>query len=170
MPATEPIAELDPRFSSEDAEPRSWADTSRALEAAQVYWLSTVRADGHPHVTPLIAVWRDGALHFTTGPDEQKAKNLAASPHCVLTTGHSALDAGLDVVVEGDAVRVRDDERLHDLARAWETKYGPAWHFDARDGAFHHEGHEAWVYTVAPVKAFAFGKGEPYSQTRYRFT
>lgn len=26
------------------------------------------------------------------------------------------------------------------------------------------------MFEVAPVKAFAFGKREPYSQTRYRFS
>ncbi len=29
---------------------------------------STVRPDGRPHVTPLLAVWADDALHFCTGP------------------------------------------------------------------------------------------------------
>jgi hypothetical protein len=38
-----------------------------------------VRADGRPHVTPLISVLVDGALHFCTGATEQKAKN----PVCV---------------------------------------------------------------------------------------
>jgi uncharacterized pyridoxamine 5'-phosphate oxidase family protein len=169
MSATDPIAELDPRFSSDDAAPRAWADTTRELESAQVYWLSTVRADGHPHVTPLIAVWRDASLYFCTGPTEQKAKNLAANSHCVLTTGGNALDDGLDVVVEGDAVRVDDDSALEDIAGAYEAKYGPTWHFDVADGSFRHEGGEAWVFEVAPVRAFAFAKGEPFGQTSYRF-
>ena len=32
-----------------------------------IYWLSTVRADGRPHVTPVIAVWREGdpLLHWS---------------------------------------------------------------------------------------------------------
>lgn len=36
-----------------------------------------MRADGRPHVTPLVAVWLDGAPHFSTGPAEQKAVNLS---------------------------------------------------------------------------------------------
>ena len=47
------------------------------------------RGDGRPHVTPLPAVWSDGALHFCTGPTEQKGVNLAANPACVLTTGNT---------------------------------------------------------------------------------
>jgi nitroimidazol reductase NimA-like FMN-containing flavoprotein (pyridoxamine 5'-phosphate oxidase superfamily) len=169
MSTPQPITELDPRFSSEDARPTEWTDASRELEAAQVYWLSTVRADGRPHVTPLIAVWQDQSLYFTTGPSEQKVKNLAANEHVVVTTGRNDLDTGLDVIVEGHAVRVRDDATLEGLAAAYETKYGSDWHFDVKDGSFRHEAGEAWVFEVAPTKVLAFGKGEPFSHTRYRF-
>ena len=169
MARKEPVTELDPRFSSEDARATAWADVQGELEHAQVYWLSTVRADGRPHVTPLIAVWLDGALYFCTGPTEQKAKNIAHNPHCVITTGANAIDKGLDVVVEGDAVKVADDDELRRVAEAYETKYGKDWHFDVKDGAFHHEAGEAWVFVVAPVKSFGFAKGEPFGQTRFRF-
>jgi hypothetical protein len=169
MSSNEPVATLDPRFSSEDAGATAWADARRELDQAQVYWLSTVRADGRPHVTPLIAVWHDQALYFTTGPTEQKAKNLAANAHCVLTTGTNSIGEGLDVIVEGDAVRISNDDVLRPIAAAYEAKYGSDWHFDVRDGAFHHEAGEAWVFEVAPVRSFGFAKGEPFGQTRFRF-
>jgi predicted pyridoxine 5'-phosphate oxidase superfamily flavin-nucleotide-binding protein len=73
----EPIAELDARFSSEGATPTQWTEARQLLEAAEVFWVSTVRPDGRPHVTPLIAVWLDEALYFCTGPTERKNKNLA---------------------------------------------------------------------------------------------
>lgn len=165
----EPVTELDPRFSSEDARPTAWADARRRLEHAEVYFLTTVRADGRPHVTPLIAVWLDGSLYFCTGPTEQKARNLAANPHCILTAGASAIGEGLDVVVEGDAVKAGDDAELRRVAGAYENKYGTDWHFDVNDGAFHHEAGEAWVFRVAPVTSFGFAKGEPFGQTRFRF-
>lgn len=68
-----------------------------------MFWLSTVRHDGRPHVTPLAAIWLDGALHFCAGSQEQKAKNLESNQRCILTTGTSQLRSGLDVVVEGTA-------------------------------------------------------------------
>src|SRR5262249_28957420 len=143
------------------------AEAREGLERAQVYWLSTVRPDGRPHVTPLLAVWLDGALYFCTGADERKAKNLARNPHCVITTGCNALDEGLDLVVEGDAVRVRDDATLRRLADAYAAKYG--WRYSVRDGALHGEvGNVAIVYEVPPITAFGFGKGT-FSQTRWRF-
>jgi Pyridoxamine 5'-phosphate oxidase len=166
---TEPLSEVDTRFSSDGAQPTAWTDARRELETAAVYWLSTVRTDGRPHVTPLIAVWHDQALYFCTGPDEQKAKNLVQNSHCIATTGRNRIDEGLDVIVEGDAVRERDNDRLKSLADAYEAKYGQVWHFDVKDGSFHHEAGEAWVFGIVPAKVLAFGKGEPFSQTRYRF-
>jgi nitroimidazol reductase NimA-like FMN-containing flavoprotein (pyridoxamine 5'-phosphate oxidase superfamily) len=81
--------------------------------------VTTVRADGGPHVTPLVAVWLDDAVHFTTGPSEQKAVNLVGNPHVVMTTGCNRWDEGLDVMVEGKAERVTDRATLERLAAAW---------------------------------------------------
>lgn len=108
MTDREPVAEIQPRFSSDDAKATSWTEGREHLEKAEVYWLSTVRPDGRPHVTPLIAVWMDGSLYFCTGPDERKAKNLALNSRCAITTGCNAISEGLDLVVEGDAAPVRE--------------------------------------------------------------
>lgn len=164
-----PITELDARFSAPGAAATSWEEAAGLLERAETWWLSTVRRDGRPHVTPLLTVWRDGALHFCTGPEEQKARNLEANRQVVLTTGNSALDRGLDLVVEGTAEPVTDEARLTALADAWEAKYGPYWHFDVRDGAFRNvAGGRALVFAVAPARAFGFRKGD-YAQTRWSF-
>lgn len=169
MNTVQPMGEIAPRFSSPGAQPTPWDEAVAQLERAQLYWLSTARDSGQPHVTPLIAVWHDRALHFCTGADERKARNLAANPQCVLTTGCNTLDRGLDVVVEGEAVRVDDAAALQAIADAYEHKYGSDWHFDVRDGVFASpEGGEAIVFAVAPHTVFAFGKGEVYSQTRWR--
>ena len=58
----QPVTELDTRFSDQDAVATDWKETRRALEDAELFWISTVRADGRPHVTPLVAVWRRGAI------------------------------------------------------------------------------------------------------------
>ena len=160
---------LDQRYSAPDAAPTDWSHAEQHLRQAELYWISTVRPDGRPHVTPLIAVWSDGALYFCTGAEERKALNLSENPHCVLTTGNDDLTDGLDLVVEGDAVAVRDDRRLRKLAGEWADKYGEDWHFDVRDGAFQHsDGGAALVFEVRPATVFGFAK-DPYAQTRYRF-
>jgi hypothetical protein len=170
MAEKEPAVELEPQFSSEGATATPWAQARERLAAAKVYWLSTVRPDGRPHVTPVAAVWLGDALYFTTGQTERKAKNLAQNSRCVITTGCNVLE-GLDLVVEGDAVRVTDEARLRRLADEYVAKYDQLFRFTLRDGAFYVEGSESevLVYELAPTSAFGFGKGESFSQTRWRF-
>ncbi|MCB5180987.1 pyridoxamine 5'-phosphate oxidase family protein [Streptomyces antimicrobicus] len=178
-----PRTELDPRYSSPGATATSWDDAAAQLEAAEIFWLTTVRPDGRPHVAPLMAIWQNECLHFCTGPGERKALNISANPNVVLTTGTNRYGEGHDVVVEGVAVRVTDGVRLRELAAAWERKYGPDWHFDVRDGAFDstaasaapppteqsEQAGTAWVFEVAPLTAFGFGRGRQFTQTRWRF-
>ena len=149
-----PVPELNEAFSEPDVAAPSWSDVEAELSAAEMFWLSTVRSDGRPHVTPLPAIWLEGALHICVGRHEQKAKNLARDPRCVLTTGTNQLRAGLDVVVEG-------------TAELWRAKLD--WHFEIGDGAFRDgAGRDGLVFRLSPTKVLAFGKA-PFTQTRYRF-
>lgn len=163
-----PVPRLDERFSDPDARATPWATTREALETAQLSWIATVRPDGRPHVTPLVAVWLDETLHFCTGPEEQKALNLAGAPHVVLTTGCNRWDQGLDVMVEGKAERVTDQATLERLATAWAAKWDGQWQYEVIDGGFAHDvgGSLVLVFAVRPAKVLAFTKGE-FSQTRY---
>lgn len=173
---TEPVTTLDPRYSDPDAEATPWAQTRRVLETADLFWIVTVRADGRPHVTPLVAVWLDGALYFCTGDSEQKALNLRRNAHVILATGHLHWDSGLDVVVEGDAVPVTDERLLARLAAAWTTKWDGRWHYEVRNGAFYSQDIEHSddvstipVFAVTPTRVFAFAQGPSFGQTRHRF-
>src|SRR5215468_12458292 len=133
---TTPVTSLDQRFSNPDAVATGWDETREALEDAQLFWITTVRADDRPHVTPLVAVWLDGAIHFCTGATEQKAVNLSRNPHVVLTTGCNHWNTGIDVVVDGDAVQFTDNDALERLAKAWTKKWDGQWQYEVRDGAF----------------------------------
>jgi nitroimidazol reductase NimA-like FMN-containing flavoprotein (pyridoxamine 5'-phosphate oxidase superfamily) len=165
----QPTTKLDTRFSDPDAVATEWDETRRVLETAELFWIGTVRADGRPHVTPLVAVWLDGAIHFCTGATEQKMVNLSRNPHVILMTGCNQWDRGLDVVVEGDAVQLKDNDVLQRLAEAWSKKWDGQWQYEARNGAFHHkDGGEALVFSVTPDKILAFGKGT-FSQTTHLF-
>jgi nitroimidazol reductase NimA-like FMN-containing flavoprotein (pyridoxamine 5'-phosphate oxidase superfamily) len=57
---TTPVTALDQRYSGETARATSWEENLEVIENAQLFWISIVRADGRPHVTPLEAVWLDG--------------------------------------------------------------------------------------------------------------
>jgi nitroimidazol reductase NimA-like FMN-containing flavoprotein (pyridoxamine 5'-phosphate oxidase superfamily) len=165
----EPATTLDTRFSDPTSGATAWVETRRVLEDAELFWITTVRADGRPHVSPLVVVWLDDALYFSTGGTEQKALNLHTNPNVGLTTGCNSWDHGLDVVVEGPAVQVTDDTLLHRLAAAWSAKWDGRWHYEAHNGQFHHPGGgDALVYAVHPKKVLAFGKGT-FTHTTHRF-
>lgn len=166
---SDPQARLDERFSDDDASATRWETARAELEAAQIFWITTVRADGRPHVTPLVAVWLDETLHFSTGVGEQKELNLNANPHVVLTTGKNTWNEGLDLVVEGVAERVTDRARLERLAAAWTGKWDGQWQYKVSDGGFVNDrgGPDVQVFAVRADKIFAFGKGA-FTQTVFR--
>ncbi|GGY97882.1 pyridoxamine 5'-phosphate oxidase family protein [Streptomyces poonensis] len=180
-PAQHPTAELDTRYSSAlksrpgaaDVTASEWAEAQRQLEAAEIFWVSTVRPDGRLHVTPVIAAWHNGVLYFSTGPGEQKARNLARDAHCALTTGSNSLTEGLDLVIEGRAEPVADPAVLEEVITAYEAKYGP--HITSPEGAFHGIGDafrkgDAVLFAVAPATAYGFGRDNGvFSHTRWAF-
>jgi general stress protein 26 len=169
MAVNSPSADLAPEFSDPDATAQQWSRAAEVLSNAELYWISTVRPDGRPHVTPLVGLWLGGAWYFCTGESERKAKNLAANPRCAVTTGCNAWNEGFDVVLEGEAVRVTEHTALQRVAEAYLAKYGDAWRFTARAGGLAGaEGNVAIVFEVRPQTAFAFAKGK-FSQTRWVF-
>ena len=165
---TEPAGELNEGFSEPSAQAPPWADVAAVLAESEMFWLTTVRRDGRPHVTPLPAIWQDGTLYFCTGTDEQKTRNLESTPRCALAAGGNQFRAGLDVVVEGTAAPVTGQALLEQLAAIWKTKHD--WDWQAAPGGFIDPGRPGalvLVFGVVPDKILAFGKS-PYSQTRYR--
>ena len=163
-----PTGKLDPRFSEANA-PVGWRQVSDALAAAELYWLTTVRGDGRPHITPLVGVWMDDGFVFCTGPEEQKARNLEHGTAVAVTTGTNTWKDGLDVVVECTARRVTGRETLAPLAAAYRTKYHGDWDFTPADDGFGQtEGSIAYVFRVPPDKVLAFAKS-PHGQTTFRF-
>jgi hypothetical protein len=158
-------------FSSPGATPTPWAATEAALRRIQKFHLCTVRRDGRPHVTPLLAIWALGAMWFTTGDEEQKAQNLRADQRCALTAGTETL-TGMDYVIEGTASLVTDQATREAAATAFEQAYG--WHLTREDGTWHGLGDAVrtgtvQLYRVRPDKGFAFATGSESSQTRYRW-
>ena len=161
---------LDTRF-SEATEPVSWQQVSDALAGAELYWLTTIRTDGRPHITPLVGAWVDDGFVFCTGPEEQKARNLEHGTAVAVTTGVNTWKDGLDVVVEGSAQRLTGMQALTPLADVIREKYHGDWDFTPDDDGFGHTdtqgaSHIAHVFRVAPTKVFAFAKS-PHGQTTF---
>ena len=161
---------LDARF-SQATEPIDWPQVSDALAAAELYWLTTVRKDGRPHTTPLVGAWIDDGFVFCTGPEEQKARNLAHSTAVTVTTGVNTWNDGLDIVVEGSAERVIGLDTLVRLADVVREKYHGEWDFTPYDDGFSHtdasgDSHIALVFRVPATKVLAFAKS-PHGQTTF---
>lgn len=169
MTIDKPVAELDQAYSSEGATATPWSEGRSRLEKAEIYWLSTVRPDGRPHVTPMVGVWVEGAMYFSTGPEERKAKNLEHNGACVITTGCNDVSKGLDLVIEGEVSRVLDNSKLKRVADAYSAKYEAPFRFTVKDFAMEGEGGKALVFEVIPTKAFGYARGAKFSATRWRF-
>jgi hypothetical protein len=162
--STAPQTSLGP-FSSPGASATPWEETEWALRRIQKFQLCTVRRDGRPHVTPLLAIWTLGAMWFTT-------RNLGANQHCALTSGTDTL-TGMDYIIEGTASLVTDQATRETVAAAFEQAYG--WHLTREDGTWFQLGDavrtgSVQLYRVRPDKGFAFATGRESSQTRYRWS
>ncbi len=164
-----PVGVLHEGFSSPGAVAPPWDSVLRQLDRAETFWLSSVRPDRRPHVTPLLGLWAEWAFWFCTGPGERKAGNLASNGACVVTTGRNGLD-GLDVVIEGTAAASSAQPELDAFADGLEQKYG--WRMESPGGTWAGLGDgirrgEVLVYRVVPDVVFAFEKGTAFSQTRW---
>lgn len=167
-----PVAEL--LFNEADAVPistdpatvKSWDLARVCVESAPRAWLSSVRPDSGPHAVPLMPVWADDLPCFASRPGSRKSRNLAGDPRCVLT----ATDGTLDLVVEGEAVRVTGEDGIRRVLDAFKAKYG--WELSVRDGsAFADDlpgSPEYGLYRIVPTRAFGYG-ADGATATRWRF-
>jgi hypothetical protein len=134
-------------------------------------WLATVNEDGSPHVTAVGALWLDGTFWFQTGARTRKGRNVGRDPRCSVAV--SIRDA--DVVVEGDAVRVTEPDKLARIAKAWADQGWPAEPDESGSGItapFNAPslGPPPWnVYRIEPRSAIVMLGTEPGGLTRFRF-
>jgi hypothetical protein len=163
--------DLNPDFSSPNAAPTPWGAALRQLEAAKTYTLVTVRPEGRPHATTIAGVVLDDTFAFVTGQQERKARNLSAgNGNVVVSCGTNGWE-GLDIVIEGEAVPVTDPGRIGRIVDAFTTKYDDFFGMRLVDGRIDSGGSpsQPLAFEVRPRKAFGFGKGATFSQTRWRF-
>jgi hypothetical protein len=92
-----------------DLAPLDWADVRRTLEANltqdpgtggpghHTFWLSTIDADGRPHLTAVGANRVEGRYYFSGGPRSRKIRNIEREPRCAFGVAIH----GYDVALEG---------------------------------------------------------------------
>ena len=105
----------------------TWAAARDAVKQAlpkmeTPVFLGTARPDGRPHAAGVGALWYEGDVYFTSGPGTRKSRNLAANPACTL----SIRAPGVDMVLEGEAVRVTDPDVLEPVAAGYREGGWPA--------------------------------------------
>ena len=134
-------------------------------------WLSTINADGSPHVTGVGALWVDDAFWFETGENTRKGRNLARDPRCTL----SVATAAFDLVVDGEAAKVTDPDTVAAMAAHWVAAGWPV-QVDATGQALTAEysapsaGPPPWaVYRLTVRQATALATVEPGGATRWKF-
>jgi hypothetical protein len=151
--------------------PIPWSRALKLLEgdSGKTFWLATTNPDGRPHVAAVGALWVDGTIFFTSGTRTRKGRNLAANAACVL----SVTLAGMDLVVEGSAIRITDRPTLVRLAERYAAQGWPA---SVSGTALTAEysapsaGRPPWnLYAVTPARAFGVATAEPWGATRWQF-
>lgn len=134
-------------------------------------WLTTLDADGGPHVTGIGALWADGAFWFETGERTRKGRNVARDPRCALSLATGAFD----LVVRGRAEMVTDRALVAARAAEWAAGGWPC-EVDASGEALTapfsapSAGTPPWrVYRIVVETATALQTVEPGGATTWRF-
>jgi hypothetical protein len=149
-----------------------WEVVRDVLKDTRLYWLATVHPSGRPHVRPVLAVRVNGALYSTSTKAFRKGRNLATDPRCTVTARTDIMD----VVLEGTATQVTNEDTLNKVAEAYRSKYG--WPVTVTNGAFDAPYSAPTAgpppyhpYEITPATVFGFGTADEYAgrTTRYRF-
>jgi len=111
----------------------------------------------------------DGKLFFTSGLATRKSRHLRANPRCSVSLALT----GLDLVIEGTAAPVTDEQTLARLAEQYRAQGWPA----TVAGGAHTAPYSApsagpppwYLYALTPETAFGVATTEPFGASRWRF-
>lgn len=134
-------------------------------------WLTTINADGSPHVTGVGARWDDGAYWIVSGRTARKGRNLERDPRCAVALSTK----GYDVVVEGMAELVTDPDVVSAVAERYAAGGWPC-EVDESGTALTapysapSAGPPPWhLYRVTPTRATALQVHDPGGATSWSF-
>ena len=166
-----------------DLPPVDWAAVTAPLERGvtqapdaggpdrHTTWLTTINADGSPHVTAVGAYWVDGTFWFVSGERARKGRNVARDPRCTIAVATRESD----LVLGGDAYRVTDPSIVAAMAERWasggwpcrvdETRLALTAPYSAPSA-----GPPPWfIYRITPRSATAVSTIDPGGATRWTF-
>lgn len=105
-----------------------WSRVDAALAATPVFWVSTVRPDGAPHLTPIWGGWDGAAIHIEGGDTTVWARALAHDARVAVGADHD----GLQITLNGRAAK-EVPAHFERVAGNYAAKYpyrpqpGPMW-------------------------------------------
>lgn len=108
--------------------PRTAADLTESelsfLADRHLGTLTTMRADGSPHVIAIAFVYdpADELVRIITSDNTQKVRNVEGNPKVAV----SQVDGPRWLTLEGEAVVTRDPNRVSTAVAAFESRYRPA--------------------------------------------
>jgi len=126
--------------------PARWRTIDARLGRELSIWISTVRHNGRPHLTPVWYVWLEDRIYVATGTDTQKFANLRGNQ----TVALALPDADSVIILEGEA-HAADRKTSDKLAEYFYNKY--EWDFRYDETA-------DWrLIEITPHKVLAWGDG-----------
>lgn len=142
---------------------------ARAHGPGSAFFLGTVRPDGRPHAAAFGPAWHDGTVFFTSGPGTRKSRNLQSNPACTI----SASLEGIDLVLEGEAVRVTDPATVAAVVAIYNDGGWPAQaEGDVITAPYSapSAGPAPWhLYRFTFHTIFGVATAEPFGASRWRF-
>jgi len=125
------------------------------IQWERVCRVATAGKGGMPHLVPVCHVLHNGKIHFASGDDGRKMKNLADNPRVTVTVdSYSDLWPALrGVMVQGTAKLIEGGPRFRRIRALLYKKY-PQY---PREAALSES--DSVVVEVTPVRVFSWGRG-----------
>ncbi len=137
-----------------------WVDIRQELEAAQTYWITSVRPNGRPHAVPRDGIWLDDTWYYGGSPETVHNRNVERNPAVVMHIG----DGLRAIIVEGNAVYVYPEHATAEqLAEINNSKYA---HYGMKTTADTYTERGTWALKARRILAWT---NLPENATRFRF-
>ena len=97
------------------------AHVEERLRTEPIIWLSSVRADGRPHLVPVWFYWDGSMVLIFSQPNNQKIRNIQRNPNVMLAL--EAKDGGDDVVLFEGKAELLSQSTAQVVPSGYEQKY-----------------------------------------------
>ena len=105
---------------SDTAKPQN-AHVEERLRTEPIIWLSSVRANGRPHLVPVWFYWDESTVLIFSQPNNQKIRNIRQNPNVMLAL--EAKDGGDDVVLFEGKAELLQQSSAQVVPAGYEQKY-----------------------------------------------